>query len=302
MVHRVKVAGLMPAAQVSERQFYDRTRAFGRFGMRVFKPVCMNMPHSHGHIELNYAKHCRLHYVLDGETVVVEPEQLVMFWAGVPHQLMKVEVLDNGEYELCNLYLPLDMFLFMPYVHQLQVAMLTGGMVSIAPELCAERDMLRWLADYRANKPERVDVLKMELNTLFRRMLLVPLSYLRKPWQDGADKAGLASAHVRHVVSMVQHVLDHLDQPLRNADVTQVTGLHVNYALALFSKTMLIPLKQFVIRMRLLRARSLLLESNTAIVTVANSCGFSSMSQFYAQFATAYGTSPQQLRVKYLAG
>jgi AraC family transcriptional regulator, melibiose operon regulatory protein len=270
--------------------------------MRKFQPVCMSLPHSHGHIELNYAKHCRLHYVHDGVRVVVEPGELVMFWAGVPHQLVRVEALDSVGPDLCNLYLPLDTFLFMPYAHPLQVAMLTGGIIAIAEDLCSEKDMLRWLADYRSNEAERVDVLKMELNTVFRRLSLAPLSYLQKPWKDGAEKAGLASAHVRHVVSMVQHVLDHLEQPLRNAEVTRVTGLHVNYALTLFSKTMLIPLKQFIIRMRLLRARSLLLESNSAIATVANSCGFSSMSQFYAQFAAAYGTSPQQLRVRYLSG
>ncbi len=289
------------AAQVLERSFYARTRAFGRFGMRRFKPVCMALPHSHGHIEINYAKHCRLHYVMDGAPVALDPGQAVVFWAGVPHQLVRVEAVGGEEPELCNIYLPLDTFLFMPYVHQLQVVLLTGGMLAVAPELCSEKDMLRWLSDYRSNEPERVDVLKMELNSLFRRLSLEPFDYLRRPWREGAEKAGLASAHVRHVVSMVQHVLDHLDQPLSNGEVTQVTGLHVNYALALFSKTMLIPLKQFIIRMRLLRARSLLLESNSAITTVASSCGFSSMSQFYAQFAAAYGTSPQQLRAQYLA-
>jgi AraC family transcriptional regulator, melibiose operon regulatory protein len=255
----------------------------------------MERPHWHGHVEANFARNCRMHYVVDGDRVIVEPEQLVIFWAGVPHQLVKVE--NTGPTaELCNIYLPLDTFLFMPYIPTLQVALLTGGMVHIDEALCGFAQLQRWYADYRANDPERVDVVKMELNALFRRISLQPFTFVRKPWRDKKKYANLASAHVRHVVSMVQHVLDHIGEPMRNEDVTKITGLHTNYALSLFSKTMLIPLKQFVIRMRLLRARGLLLESNMAIATVADESGFSSMSQFYQHFSVAYGTTPMQLR------
>ncbi|NKB16229.1 MAG: helix-turn-helix domain-containing protein [Sphingomonadales bacterium] len=89
--------------------------------------------------------------------------------------------------------------------------------------------------------------------------------------------------------------------PLRNEDVTRTTGLHMNYALSLFTRTMNISLKQFIIRMRLLPGRGLLLEQDTAIATIATESGFGSASQFYAHFAAAYGTSPQHLRDSYLS-
>ena len=79
-----------------------------------------------------------------------------------------------------------------------------------------------------------------------------------------------------------------------------MTGLHENYALSLFSRTMQVPLKQFIIRMRLMRARALLVESSTAISSVAEQCGFCSMTQFYAQFRAGYGMSPAALRKHYL--
>ncbi len=282
--------------QAPERRFYARSRAFGRFGMRIFKPQLMERPHWHGHVEANYARHCRMHYVIDGSKVIIEPEQLVIFWAGVPHQLVKVENTDSHAPELCNIYLPLDTFLFMPHIPELQVAMLTGGMVHIGEELCSFGQLQRWYLDYRANVPERIDVVKMELNALFRRISLEPFTFVRKPWRDKKKSTNIASAHVRHVVRMVQHVLEHVGKPLSNKQVTAVTGLHTNYALSLFSKTMLIPLKQFIIRMRLLRARGLLLESNISVSTVADESGFTSISQFYSHFAKAYGTTPMQLR------
>ena len=288
-------------ASAPERRFYARTRAFGRFGMRIFKPQEMVRPHWHGHVEANFARHCRMHYMFDGEKLVVEDGQFIVFWAGVPHQLERVEAVGGQEPELCNIYLPLDTFLYMPYIPQLQVSLLTGGMVGVASHLVDWPHMQHWYEDYRSNSPERVDVVKMDINALFRRVSLEPFHYLRKPWREAGKSPGLASAHVWQVVAMVRHVLDHLEQPLSNADVTKVTGLHHNYALGLFSHTMLIPLKQFIIRMRLLRARGLLLESNKAITTVALESGFNSISQFYHHFATAYGTTPMQLRDMVLA-
>jgi AraC family transcriptional regulator, melibiose operon regulatory protein len=52
--------------------------------------------------------------------------------------------------------------------------------------------------------------------------------------------------------------------------------------------------------MRLMRARALLVESSMAIATVAQASGFSSVSQFYAQFRTGYGLSPAVMREQFL--
>jgi AraC family transcriptional regulator, melibiose operon regulatory protein len=286
-----------------ERRFYSRSRAFGRFGMRIFKPSLMQQPHWHGHVEINYIRHGRMTYIMDGQKLTVEPDQMLVFWAGVPHQLVTCESDGQNEPELANIYVPLDTFLYMPHIPALQVALLTGGVVIIPRELCDFTQVQRWYRDYRSNEAERHDIVKSEINLVLRRYALELPVFLKSPWQDNTARHGeavhMAAPHVRHVVSMVRHVLDHLTEPLRNDDVTRVTGLHTNYALALFTRTMMIPLKQFIIRMRLLRARSLLLESEIAIATVAVESGFGSASQFYAHFSAAYGVSPQSLRNSY---
>ena len=282
----------------SERRFYARSKAFGRFGMRVFKPQIMAQPHHHGHVEANFTRGCRLKYNMDGAEITVGPGQLVIFWANVPHQLIAVEPL--GEPELCNIYIPLDMFLMMPHLAELQMALLNGAMAACPADLCSHDMLMRWHSDYRAANVERQDILKMELNAVFRRMEAQGLQLIKQPWASKKAPQSLASAHIRHVVNMVRHVLENLDQHMKNEDVTEVTGLHPNYALNIFSRAMNIPLKQFILRMRLLRARSLLLESDVAISTVAAESGFGSTSQFYAHFAAAYGMAPNQLRIKYV--
>jgi AraC family transcriptional regulator, melibiose operon regulatory protein len=269
--------------------------------MRIFKPELMARPHWHGHVELNYIRNAKMTYIADGQKLVVEPDQPLLFWAGIPHQLVSIDQLGSAEPELCNIYLPLDVFLFMSHVLDLQVALLTGGIVALPAEFCDHAILKRWYADYRTNDAEHLDVVKMELNALLRRASLQPFNFLKSPWQEKSRKHGLKTPHVRHVVSMIRHVVENLPEQLSNEDVTRVTGLHMNYALSLFTRTMNIPLKQFIIRMRLLRARGLLLEQDVSIATVAAESGFGSASQFYAHFGTAYGTTPQQLRDAYVS-
>ncbi len=286
----------IPSTRTAERSFYARTKAFGRFGMRIFKPTLMDRPHWHGHVEANYMRHGRMHYIVDGEKIIVEPSTFVIFWANVPHQLVAVEQIGSTTPELSNIYLPLDAFLFMPHIQELQVNILTGGMIVIPQDIFEVSCLKRWYSDYRTHKVEHIDVVMMEINALFWRASLTEFEYLRKPWRENRKESTQSAVHVRHVVSMVRFILENIDKPLTNLDVTEVTGLHANYALSLFSKTMLISPKQFIIRMRLVRARSMILESKTAISSIAVECGFNSISQFYDHFSKAYETTPQSLR------
>ena len=63
------------APQAPERRFYSRTKAFGRFGMRIFKPELMNQPHWHGHVEGNYIRNARMIYVVDGQRIGISIDQ-----------------------------------------------------------------------------------------------------------------------------------------------------------------------------------------------------------------------------------
>jgi AraC-like DNA-binding protein len=283
-----------------DRHFYSRNRAFGRFGIRIFEPVLMQRPHWHGHVELNFAMNFGMAYDFDGTSLMVPEGRMVLFWAGVPHQLTGVEPVAEGMTRLANIYLPLDSFLQMRHIMPLQAALIGRGMVVLPESLCDSNLVQRWYLDYRSGDFERAEVVKMELNALFRRAAITGFNYLRPPQHEIGSDRSLSSAHVRHVIAMVRFVLENLEKPLLNAQVTAVTGLHENYALSLFSRTMQVPLKQFINRMRLMRARALLVESSTAISAVAEQSGFSSITQFYAQFRTGYGISPAALRQHYV--
>jgi AraC-like DNA-binding protein len=283
-----------------ERHFYARNKAIGRFGVRLFRPQLMDLAHWHGHVEFNFCRGGDLLYDFNGHAVRVPADSCVCFWAGVPHQLAGIEPKGGAEPLLCNIYLPVDSFLLMSYIGRLQVALLSGAIVSIGDELCDMATIERWYRDYRSGSFERVEVVKMEINALLRRLLIEPLRCLVAPTIDWKSERGLSSTHIGHVVEMIRFMLENLDRPLRNADITAVTGLHENYAVTLFSRVMHIPPRQFVARMRLMRARALLVESTMAIPSVVEASGFTSISQFYHRFREAYGVSPREMRDRYV--
>src|SRR6185312_6957991 len=74
-----------------DRRFYSSKSAFGRFGMRWFKPVVMPQEHAHGHIELNWLTAGHMDYRIDGHALSLSSQRLIMFWAGIAHQAVGVD-------------------------------------------------------------------------------------------------------------------------------------------------------------------------------------------------------------------
>jgi AraC-like DNA-binding protein len=279
------------------RRFYAQDQAFGRFGMRWFTSETMAMEHTHGHIEMNWLTSGHMDYLVDGRPVRIPAGQLSMFWAGIPHQTVAVEA--SGPHRQCNIYVPLDSFLHMPKLGALTEIMMGGGLVLLPADNVGEDTLKRWYKDYRSGKAERTDILKEEIALMLRRAAVTGWEMPLAPWVDGAARSG-RPVPLRHVVTMVRHILEHLREPLRAEDLAAVVGLHPNYVLSLFSKVMRVPLHKFVVRMRLIHARALLFEGRLSVENVAFECGFSALSQFYVQFRAAYGLTPRQMRAHYL--
>ena len=277
-----------------DRQFYARSSAFGRFGMRWFKPVLMDRPHSHGHIELNWLDDGHMDYDFDGHPVQIPSKRLALFWAGIPHQT--VAVAGEMESQQCNVYLPLDAFLHMPHVDNLHEIMMGGGVVCLSQDTVGANTLRRWYGDYRSGHPERQDILKVEIAAMLRRAALIGWDILLDPWIAPVTNSGRQITATRYVVAMVRHILENLSEPLTVEEVARVAGLHPNYALNLFTSVMRVPIRQFVVRMRLVRARYLLFESHASIANIAFQSGFNSQSQFYSHFRRAYGVTPMEMR------
>jgi AraC-like DNA-binding protein len=224
-----------------------------------------------------------------------------MFWAGIPHQTVTIDRGAAGDSRQCNVYLPLDTFLHMPRLGRLTETMMAGGVIALHPGTIGNDTLRRWYEDYRSGDAERTDILKAEIAIMLRRAALTGWEELLPPWIEHVGPTTKAATPLRYAVAMIKYILEHLPEPLHAADVAKVVGLHPNYALNLFRAVMHVSLHRFVVRMRLIRARSLLFETNLTIENVAFQSGFLGKSQFYEQFREAYGISPREMRTKFLA-
>jgi AraC-like DNA-binding protein len=234
--------------------------------------------------------------------VTVPAERLVMFWAGIPHQTVRLDRGPAADSRQCNVYLPLDSFLHMPHLGKLTETMMGGGVIMHMEDAIEHTTLRRWYQDYRSGNPERHDILKAEISTMLRRTAVVGWDEILPPWIEPVAVSTRAASPLRYVVAMVRHIMEHLSEPLSAEDVAKVVGLHPNYALNLFSDVMRVPVRKFVVRMRLIRARSLLFEGNLSIANVAFQSGFTSLSQFYEHFRNAYGITPREMRQSLIHG
>ncbi|KKB09934.1 helix-turn-helix domain-containing protein [Devosia chinhatensis] len=277
-----------------DRSFYASGKAFGRFGIRIFPPQIMAQPHTHGHIEFNWLTQGRMDYVFDGGGVSVGPNRLIAFWAGIPHQTVNLDAV--GEGRQLNIYLPMDSFLEMSQLGRLTETLMGGGVIQLSPECVGLETLERWHADYRSGNSLRTDLARTEIGSMFRRAAIIGWETLLPAWLEKSGTRTRSATPVRYVVRMVRHIVENIADPLTAQDIAEVVDLHPNYAADLFSKVMHISIQKFVVRMRLIRARSLLFDGNQSVANIAFQAGFGSQTQFYDHFRRAYGMTPNQMR------
>jgi AraC family transcriptional regulator, melibiose operon regulatory protein len=255
----------------------------------------MAFPHSHGHIEFNWLTRGTMDYQFDGGPATVGPDRLVAFWAGIPHQTVALSPETTTGRQL-NIYLPMDAFLEMPQLGRLTETLMGGGVIQLSPECVGLDTLERWHADYRSGNSLRTDLVRAEIGTMFRRAAITGWDTLLPAWIEKQGTRTRTTSPVRYVVRMVRHIVENISDSLSAEDIARVVGLHPTYATNLFTKVMHISVQKFVVRMRLIRARSLLFDGSLSIANVAFQAGFVSQTQFYEHFRKAYGMTPSQMR------
>ncbi|QFT30287.1 Melibiose operon regulatory protein [Labrenzia sp. THAF82] len=268
---------------------------FGQFAMRRFVPVRHGLDW-HGHVEFNWLTGGEMTYRFETDKVVLPEGQMCFFWAGIPHQTVDLNPVQASNYQLTNMYFPLDVFLSFRGIGRIQRALLSGA-VLVVPEHLAIGDIPgRWHQDYQSKDLGRFECLTMELHALMRRLSIEEsIKDLRNNFRPVRDD-GRQSGPTEHVVRMIEAVIQNTSLPVSTQEIATISGLNANYASNMFKKTLGITLKQFIVRMRLIRARELLLSSDVSVSEAAFQAGFSSASQFYDNYKSVYGSVPSDLR------
>ena len=266
------------------------------FYIEARTPYEMKNSHVHGHVELNYLLDCSATYRVNGRLEHIPENRLAIFWANIPHQLIKL----HGQGQLFNLYIPLPQFLEWPLANPLREYILAGNIALARPD---HHQLLmrlqRWHKDYTTENAELREIILGELALTLKRIGLTGWDH-----PDGSPLSGEGSHSLkkgaRNLSSMIRFMAENLHRPISTADVASHIGLHKNYTTNLFTSVMGMTIKQYLQFQRLQRAQLLLVDNERQIADVGYDCGFSSLSRFYEAFQRYYGMPPGQFRKRFL--
>ena len=265
------------------------------FTCQRWTPMPMNRADRHNEIELNLLKHGSLTYLIGGNTVTIPAGRLAVFWAGIPHQIISSK--DHAEYYVATI--PLAWFLQCRFPAHFVDAIMHARVV-LDPDSQTRRGDLemfeRWVHDLEESNAQRQRIAFLEIEArLFRFALALPAETPptrdRKPASSRIETSALNRAE-----QIALYIARHYTEPLTAEQISQAVGLHPNYAMGLFKKTMGVTLIDSVTQHRVSHAQRLLATTNKKIIDVALSSGFGSLSRFHDAFKKWCSCSPKQYR------
>lgn len=96
----------------------------------------------------------------------------------------------------------------------------------------------------------------------------------------------------------LQYIKAHFDQELKLGEIAATVGMSQYYFLRLFKQSMGVTPYQYVLKLRVERAKSLLKQRQITISDVAIECGFANQSHFSRVFRQMSGITPKAYRDK----
>lgn len=258
------------------------------FGVEFREPSLLPRQHAHADIELILADTGGIEHLLGGRRVTCDAGELVLFWAGIPHQPVHVAPGSRCFF----LHFPVTWLLEWPLPQAFTQDILQGRVArwSGAPLQGVRRRFDEWLEDHLRAAPagpsESRSIMQIELQALVRRLAM--------------DPAAAPLPHDSAIGSRVDRIASHLARRYREritaAEVGRVAGVHPNHAMRIFSQAFGISLWSYLGRLRTAHARYLLATTPLKVIDVAAESGFTSIGRFYEVFRRNTGLSPQEFR------
>ena len=275
---------------------FDESRPdFAPYGFTCesWSPRAMPRPDRHNEVELNFLRFGSLTYLLGGRRETVCHGHLTLFWAALPHQILKYEA--EQPYYVATL--PLVWFLGCRFPDPFVRAVLGGEIVTDPrPNPTDESAFRQWTEDLQAGHPQRERVAQMEIQTRLLRLALTLPARSRSEPQRAATRALAADPNLTRADQLACYIARHYAEPLTIERIAREVGLHPNYAMTLFRRTFGATMIDFLMRHRLSHAQRLLVTTADPIIEVAADAGFQSLSRFNEIFKNVCGCAPRTYR------
>ncbi len=253
------------------------------------RPHVMEGPHRHDEIEVNYLFQGSVTYLFAGRLVTLKAQQLTLFWAALPHQIVRMQPRTRMAWVL----VPLTWLLRWELPSPFATPLLQGRVFSddASPPEVDEALLTRWAWDMSRRDEALRRIVALEVEARLRRLALQPRRSRRS-----VESPTLDDDRITHVQQMARHIAEHYREALAVQTVAAAAGLHPNYAMTLFRRTTGMSMVDYITRQRVAHAQRLLATTARPILEIALHSGFGSASRFYEAFGRACGKSPRAYR------
>ena len=104
---------------------------------------------------------------------------------------------------------------------------------------------------------------------------------------------GMSNNRLGEAIRLVE---DHIGTPLTTFQLAKMLGISTRQLERIFCRYLNTSPKRYILKLRLHRARNLIVQSDQAITEIAMACGFTSTSHFSKVYRDHFGTSPLHQR------
>jgi AraC-like DNA-binding protein len=257
------------------------------------KPTQFAVPyHHHASVELNFPLECDLKYSFSGRAVLAPRNRLTVFWGAAPHCVTGVV----GEGETINLYVSFSQLVEWNLPDKFVNALIAGDIIaSSTAEQVDPMIFTRWHDEFQLENSALNSLLFGELQMRLQRLAYTGWECIL-PGNSQGEAMAKGRDQMRHVEHMLRYISDNYTSHISVPDIAAQAQLSPSYAMTLFRQVVGVPIKEYIVRIRLSHARMLLTSSDMKIVSIAMDCGFGSLSTFYEAFQARSMQTPAAFR------
>lgn len=270
-----------------------RVRAPNDFLIEQHQPAKFHIAyHHHTSVEVNFLTGCEMTYSFSGKQVCLPPERMTIFWGTIPHGVEDVV----GKGDIVNIYITLSQILKWGLPTHFIEALINGNVLSAKKSNGTDTALFSsWASDFRRNDPAWQRLLLGEIEMRLRRMALEDCETLL-PGAESSPLASRSAAGTRNVNNMLRYISNNYADKISVLDVAEHSNLSPSYAMSLFRRSVGMPIKGHITRIRFLHAEMLLATTDEKVLSIAMESGFGSLSSFYDAFSARSHQTPAAFR------
>jgi AraC family transcriptional regulator, melibiose operon regulatory protein len=249
-------------------------------------------PHRHEEICACYAEAGEVLWHFADRKFTISTGYLAVFWAGFPHQAIRGSEVTRSFW----LTVPLELFLEWHLPDAFKRSVMSGHVFveDGRPRSELDRRLFQtWRADLEGSAASHRRWALFEIEARLGRMAdAVPNENGDSPTVVGLPKPGQVSSAAR----IARFLSEHYTEPVYCEEAAQAAGLSSTAARKCFAHYYGMSLYQYLLTLRVTRAKELLASENAKVIDVAMEAGFPTLSNFYRSFEAIVGQTPSAYR------